>query len=283
MSLPFTRLRVVPEQPAGVRPLLKWAGGKRWFVGDYGNDMFDLVSRRGGRYIEPFVGGGAMALHLGIKGMVLGDVEEDLILTYMTVRDSPGDLSTMLGLIGDQLDGAAYYRIRASKCRNEIETAARFIYLNKLCFNGLYRKNKSGEFNVPYCKEERSLPPPEHIAEVSRALAGAELHVSDFAKLIEIAGRGDVIYADPPYHKTFSSYSAGGFSDNDHERLAEALYAARRRGAEFFCHNSDTEKTRNWYGDWAEIVPVYERRAINSKGDGRGAVGCVLIAGVDDD
>jgi len=278
------RLRAVPDSPAAVAPLLKWAGGKRWFVKEFGDDMFDLVARRGGRYIEPFLGGGAMALHLGIQGMVLGDLEPDLMLMYSQVRDAPEELITLLSLLqemGTDLD--TYYDVRELDGQTTVEKAAKLIYLNRLCFNGLYRKNKKGEFNVPYCGEERDLPDGDRIMEVSRALQGAELHIGDANKLIESAGRGDVIYADPPYHGTFSDYTARGFEEDDQELLVEALYDARQRGAEFFCHNADTEKVRYWFEEWAEIIPMDEKRNINAKGDERGAVGCVLIVGADDE
>jgi len=268
-------------------PLLRWAGGKRWFVKDFGDDMLAHVQKRGGTYIEPFLGGAAMALRLGLDGMLLGDIEEDLMLTYTAVRDEPLELGRILDSLRPYTTESAYYKIRDFK-KNEMNTneelAARFIYLNRLCFNGIHRKNKKDEFNVPFGKDEtRELPSEEKLFEVSRALATAELHVGGFEKLIGRAGKGDVIYADPPYHGTFSDYASGGFSDKDHERLAEALYDARQRGAEFFCHNADTEKVRYWFGDWTEIIEMPEKRNINSKGEKRGAVPCVLIVGMEDE
>lgn len=280
------KLRIVPDQPAAIDPLLKWAGGKRKFVREFGNDMFDLVAHRGGRYIEPFLGGAAMALHLGIKGMVLNDVEEELIITYHALRDTPGQLATLLELIVETMGTSkdAYYHVRETPPNSATEVAARLIYLNKLCFNGIYRKNKSGEFNVPYGgNDKRTMPTRERIMEVSRALVGADISQGDFTDVIDDAKKGDVIYADPPYHGTFSDYTAHGFNDDDHERLAESLYHARQRGAEFFCHNADTEKVRYWFDGWTEIIPVQERRNVNADGDGRGEVGCVLVAGVDDE
>jgi DNA adenine methylase len=270
-----------------MNPLLKWAGGKRWFVKDFGDDMLEHVMKRGGKYIEPFLGGAAMALHVTSMSaeMLLGDIEEDLMLTYTVVRDDPEELSRILDILKPYTSESAYYRIRDfDKAKlTSGERAARFIYLNKLCFNGLHRKNRKGDFNVPYGKKDKELPSAERIMEVSQALQGAELHVDSFQKLIDRAGKGDVIYADPPYHDTFSNYAKGGFSEGDHEALAECLYNARQRGAEFFCHNADTEKVRYWFGDWTEIVEMPEKRNINSKGSDRGVVPCVLIAGVEDE
>lgn len=276
-------LRLVPEGPAGVSPLLKWAGGKRWFVKEYGDSLFDHVLHRGGTYYEPFLGGAAMALHLGLGNMVLGDVEPDLITTYKVIRDTPGALGVMLELLSDCGKGEkTYYHVRKTKPNTPIEIAARLIYLNKLCYNGLYRKNKKkGEFNVPYAEgaHKRTMPSYDQIFKVSKALSGADLRNQDFAELIGEAGQGDTIYVDPPYHDTFVGYTANGFTEADQERLAEALRGARERGAEFFAHNSDTDKVRHWYGSWAEIVPTEERRNVNSNGKGRGPKPCVLIVG----
>lgn len=277
-------LSIVPDVAAAVPPLLRWAGGKRWFVKEWGQDMFDLVTRRGGRYIEPFLGGAAMALHLGVENMMLGDIEEELMLTYSTIRDRTEDLHTYLNMVAEMgTDEETYYQVRENEATTAIEKATKLIYLNRLCFNGVYRKNSSGEFNVPYGKKEKAMPSLDELKEVAHALRTAEFHVGSFGKLLARARRGDVIYADPPYHGTFSDYSAHGFSDVDHEHLAGHLKLARERGAEFFCHNSDTEYIRGLYEDWADIIPMEEKRSVNCKGQERSEVPCVLIVGVDDD
>jgi DNA adenine methylase len=268
----------VPPNPARCRPLLKWVGGKRWFVDLYGDEVFASVIDRGGRYFEPFLGGAAMALHLGLPNMVLGDIEDDLITTYMVIRDWPEKLVTMMGLLSAcGTDEKAYDRMRETQPTTELDIAARTIYLNKLCFNGLYRKNKRGEFNVPYCQEKRMMPSSERIFEVSLALRGAELHCQPYRHTIRLAGAGDLIYADPPYHETFVDYSAHGFDDGEQRALAHVLRAARDRGAEIVVHNSDTPLIRELYSDWAEIIEMPERRAVNSDGQNRGKVPCVLI------
>jgi len=270
-------LRVVPPSPAGVKPFLRWAGGKRWFVKEYGDDLFEHVCKRGGKYIEPFLGGASMALHLGLQGMVLGDVEDDLITLYTTVRDEPELLIAMLGLLADfGTSKRAYHHVRDLEPRTSIERAAKVVYLNRLCFNGLYRKNRSGGFNVPYGGKEKELPSAERILEVSKALAGSELHRADFGKLIERAGVHDTLYVDPPYDLTFGDYSSDGFPTAYQERLALQLQAARARGADIFAHNADTPLIRKLY-HWATLIPMPERRAINSDGQKRGEASCVLI------
>lgn len=272
MSRP--RLSLVPREPARCKPLLKWVGGKRWFAESYGDDIFSSVR---GDYIEPFLGGAAMALYLGLPNMILGDVQEELITTYTIVRDRPEDLAAMLGIIGVRNDEKAYYQMRDADPATELDVAARTIYLNKLCFNGLFRKNKRGEFNVPYGKEKRALPSKERILEASRALAGATLRRQSFEQTIQLAEEGDLVYADPPYHETFVDYTAHGFDDNDQRKLARVLRWARDRGAEIVAHNSDTPLIRQLYGDWAEVFVMPERRMVNSDGQGRGKVPCVLI------
>lgn len=276
-------LRIVPPAPAAVSPLLRWAGGKRWFVKDYGDDMFDHVIKSGGQYIEPFLGGGAMAFHLGLHNMILSDVEEEIMLVYTFVRDNPDQLFAMLNILKEEgTDKETFYRIRAADLNQltPVEVAARCIYLNKLCFNGLFRKNQSGRFNVPYQGDpNRKFPTLDDIMALSRALERTKLRCLDFADSIAMAREGDTIYADPPYHETGVGYTANGFDDSDQERLAEALYRAKERGASFFAHNADTAKVRYWYEEWAEIISTSEKRKINSKGDERGDVPCVLIVG----
>lgn len=265
--------------PRGTEPFLKWAGGKRWFVKEYGEVIFDhLQSHATGRYIEPFLGGGSMALYLGLQGrMMLGDREQDLIMTYCTLRDEPEELCGFLTEIFEfGTDEASYYAVREMKPKGYLERAARMIYLNRLGFNGLYRKNKMGEFNVPYGKQERSMPSVEKLLDVSLALRTAALYDEDFDVLVEQAEEGDLLYIDPPYDGTFEGYSAEGFGDDDQERLANSLFRAIQRGANLIVHNADTERIRKLYA-WAEIESIEEKRAINSDGGKRGAVPCLLI------
>lgn len=275
------RLRVVPDAPAGVKPLLRWAGGKSWFVREHGDALFEHVVATGGRYVEPFLGGAAMALHLGVGGMILGDAEEDLITTYTVIRDEPLKLYNLLSLMDDLgTDREDYNRVRATPAHLPVEVAAKSIYLNRTCFNGLWRKNKKGEFNVPF-GGPREMPALEHLVQVSEAIKKATLIAGDFQYVIGQVGRGDVVYCDPPYDGTHAAYTPLGFDADDQARLVKCLLKARDRGAEFYCHNSDTELVRDlWAGTGVEILETSERRAINSDGEGRGKVPCVLVCGV---
>ena len=273
-------LRVVPETAAGVCPLVRWAGGKRWFVKEYGDDMFHRVIQRGGRYIEPFLGGGAMALHLGLACMTLGDIEDELMVMYQAVRDDAEGLITLLSLMNEfPIEPKTYYAVRDAHPRTDLETAARMLYLNSFCWNGVYRKNKAGVFNVPFGDGKGSLPKPDHVRAASRALRGSRFYAGcDAIHLIDEAKDGDTIYADPPYDGTYSSYSAAGFDHRDQINLAKSLKRAWDCGVEIYAHNSDTELVRDLYS-WAELVPMPERRAINSDSKARGKVPCVLIVG----
>jgi DNA adenine methylase len=260
------------------RPILKWAGGKGWFVREFGQDMRMHTKERSGRYLEPFVGGGAMALYLGHDSAMLGDLDEELINVYIAVRHMPDAVHGVLEeLTQFGTDAKSYYAVRDSESEDMVESAARTIYLNKLCFNGLYRKNKKGLFNVPYGGQAK-MPSLEMLLDAAAALVGARLFAADFETIIQEAAENDTIYGDPPYHGVFSGYSGENFGKDDHERLAEALYHARERGASFFLHNTDTKHVRWLYEDWADIVPMEERRSISANGVVRGEkASCLLI------
>jgi DNA adenine methylase len=268
---------------ASIKPFLKWAGGKRWFGEEYGDDLRAEIVARGGRYIEPFLGGGAVALRLGLPNMLLGDAEQELIDCWNAVRVYPDAVAKHL----DDLRGATsetdYYTVRDldPDLLSPTERSARTIYLNKMGFNGLFRKNRSGAFNVPWGKgEKRLLPTRDGLCSIARALFAnqhdAEIVCGDFEKLINRATGSDLVYCDPPYDGVFTDYTAKGFSADDQDRLAAALWRATTRGAAIVAHNADTPLVRRIY-HWAQIHSIEERRAINSNGNGRGAVPCVVI------
>ena len=194
-------------------PFLKWAGGKRRVL----PHLKSLVPSRFRRYWEPFLGGGALFFAMSgemTSGAYLSDVNLDLILSYRAVRDRP---SALMGLLSEHvsLHSKEYYlRVRELSPIDDLEAAARLIYLNKTCFNGLYRVNRVGRFNVPV----GSYPFPrvftrENILSASSALGPVSLSVQDFSDVSP--GPEDLVYADPPYHGAFSKYSASGFSQDD--------------------------------------------------------------------
>lgn len=279
--------RRVPRDPAGTvparaHPVFKWAGGKRWLAPRLAPEIAArLANYRKARYFEPFLGGGAIALWLGASRMVLSDVEAPLIEAYVAIRDETSAvIAALKALLARGTARDAYLSVRDSAPRGRCARAARMIYLNRLCFNGLYRTNSRGWFNVPYGDYANpSFPSAMQLADVADGLRAASLTCADFEAQIATAGSSDVIFADPPYHSEnsgFRSYHQQPFTADDHARLAAALRAAHARGATVYSTNGDTTLVRRLYS-WANIVPTSERRAINSVGSRRAGVGCVLI------
>jgi len=266
-----------------MKPLLKWAGGKSWAVKLFGDVLFGLDIKD---YYEPFLGGAAMALRIAEnpshQKLVVSDVEKSLMQTYAAVRDMPSEVALALKDLTDfGTDESAYYAIRDTEPDEFVMGAARFIYLNKLCFNGIHRVNKSGKFNVPYGKNpDRELPGEKTLVQFSEWTEQAEFHCKDFAEIISRAGKGDLVYTDPPYDGTFTDYAAGGFTDADQERLAESLFWAHDRGARVVLHNADTEQVRYFYEEWLTVLLVDEKRSINVVGSKRGGVPCVIATNV---
>jgi DNA adenine methylase len=224
--------------PAGAvrraRPFLRWPGGKSWLV-----DRSDINLRtfKPRRYFEPFLGSGAVFFELGHKKAVLSDVNAELISTYIAVRDTPRKV--LKELLGMDESESSYYRIREAAPTNPIEGAARFLYLNRLGFSGIYRVNGRGQFNVPYGGPGRSLgyfARDDRLLRASRALRQTEIFVSDFFSSIELSGAGDLVYCDPVYlmpgsSSYFRRYTTRPFDRDDLHRLVTAIDNAVDRGA----------------------------------------------------
>jgi DNA adenine methylase len=284
------------EEVKKASPLLKWAGGKRWFLPVAAEGIRKYLQKTGRVYFEPFVGGGAMAFSLGSAYMTISDAIEELVEFYQTVRDEPALVAWQLSAYAiEGVDKENYLRIRDLEPETAVCRAARMLYLNRLGFNGLYRVNKSGKFNVPYGdqvyrasvvkRKSRDaigslFPHKGKIEAVSEALRKAFIVCNDFEPVIKEAGAGDLIYADPPYDGVFGAYTAQNFSKDDQERLAVALYEASERGAAIIAHNANTKDVWYWYHEWMTVIPVGERRIINSDAKNRGAASCVVVTNV---
>jgi DNA adenine methylase len=262
-------------------PLLKWAGGKRQLVEVITKSLPDVIDT----YYEPFVGGGAIFFALAaerrFRRAVLSDQNSELIETYVAVRDDVDAVLGELSLLPHSEED--YYRIRASAPRKTARRAARMIYLNRTGYNGLYRVNRSGQFNVPFgryaapniCDEGR-------LRAVARALSGVELLVTDFGHVEETARRGDAVYFDPPYAPVsptarFAEYHHVPFDAEAHARLAELFGQLCRRGVAALLSNSDVRLTRELFGSFV-VRRVPARRSINSKADARGPVSEILVS-----
>lgn len=246
-------------------PLLKWPGGKRALLAR----LLAHVPLEFGRYYEPFFGGGALFFALRPRRALLSDLNEDLIHCYATVRDNPEAVIRQLRLWSNS--SAAYYSIRASQPRANAHRAAKLIYLSTLAFNGIYRVNRRGEFNVPYGhKTHLDVAQAGRIRAISRALTGAQLRHSDFEQVVKGARAGDFVYLDPPYtvaHGTngFRKYNAQIFSWADQTRLATVAHDLARRGCHVIISNANHPSVRKLYTGFDRLtVPRVSRVAASS-------------------
>jgi len=275
-----------------VKPFLKWVGSKRYLV----PEILPRLPAQINTYYEPFLGGGAVFFALAAEGRfkkaVLNDANADLVHTYKTISRSVDDLIINLKLHEQLHSEAHYYETRAydfSKqitLRAHVARAARVIYLNRTCFNGLYRVNKSGQFNVPFGKyanpkicDEENL---RAVASVIRSTQ-ANLMTGDFVKSVRTAKQGDSVYFDPPYvpvskTSSFVSFSKDGFGEEDQTRLRDCFAALDAKGVHVLLSNSDTELVRELYRGF-RIDRVQAPRRVNSKGDKRGNVTELIISG----
>jgi DNA adenine methylase len=231
-----------------ILPFLKWPGGKRWFVSRYAI----LLPSKYNRYIEPFLGGGSVFFFLEPKRSILGDKNVELIATYKCIRDDWVSLEKLLEKHQKKHSETYYYKVREKRPADLIEKAARFIYLNRTCFNGIYRVNLAGKFNVPKGEREAVILETDDFENVSRLLANVELRVADFEELVNEARKNDLIFADPPYtvrhnQNGFVKYNETLFSWEDQERLAESLARAKNRGVKIVSTNANSPLIRALY------------------------------------
>lgn len=276
------------RRPAGTpRPFLKWAGGKGQLLGELvPRARAGLVGAHG--YHEPFLGGGALFFALAGSGLLpprvtLSDANPNLVTVYEVVRDAVEPLVDRLRVHKARHGRDHYYAVRAEVPADPVDRAARFIYLNKTCFNGLYRENARGLFNVPmgaYARPEICDAPTLRAA--SGLLAGVEIGQADFADIAARARPGDFVYLDPPYDPvsktaSFTTYAKGGFDEDAQRRLASLVDQLAAAGVRVLLSNSSTELVRALYGRHT-CETVLASRAVNSRPDRRGAVPEVLVS-----
>lgn len=277
--------RSVPVRPVEApAPFLKWAGGKARLV-----DQFSpYFPEEFGRYYEPFIGGGALYFRMQPEDAVISDVNERLISAYTAVRDELPALMERLEVHVKKHSRDYYYRCRErinhARSMTNVERAALMIYLNKTCFNGLYRENRRGEFNVPIGSYVNpTVFREDNLVAVSQQLQDTEIRVNSFEHVLETAEEGDFVYFDPPYvpisaTSSFTSYVGAGFDLQMQQRLAEVFTELAHRGCYVFLSNSDSEVVRELYRGW-RMETVVAGRAINSKGSGRRSVNELLVIG----
>ncbi len=264
------------------RPFLKWAGGKGQLLAQYEPFFPD----EWGTYHEPFLGGGAVFFHLAQRGsprrFKLSDINPELVNVYCCVRDQVEDLIALLSHHQAHHSRDYYYAIRAAHFEDSLQRAARLLYLNKTCFNGLYRENSRGEFNVPLGRyRDPRICDAENLRAAAQILQGVEITVQPFWQIVERAEPGDFVYLDPPYHpisasSSFTAYSRFAFGEPEQIRLREVFVALANQGVQVLLSNSDCPFVRELYQEYP-IKTISASRAINSRGNKRGPIPEVLV------
>jgi DNA adenine methylase len=270
--------RIDGQEPRKAGPFVKWAGGKTSLLAE----LHKHVPRRLRRYHEPFVGGGALFFSLQPRRALLADSNGELIHAYLQVRD--GACAVLDALATHVYERAHFEAVRAVDPLSlaAAARAARFIYLNKTCFNGLWRVNRAGRFNVPFGRyKDPSFLDAAALIRASQALRNARIQRAPFELSLEEARPGDFVYLDPPYDPvsataSFTSYTKDAFVWHDQERLAAACAALNRRGVRFLLSNSATERVRKLYRAFEQRI-VHAPRHVSCKADGRGLVDELLV------
>jgi DNA adenine methylase len=258
------------------KPFVKWAGGKRQLI----PILSQYIPKKFDTYFEPFLGGGAVLFHLITENPKLecfvSDLNSDLVLSYVTIRDRVEELISALGIHSENYfrnPREYYYEIRESTPKNQIEKVSRLIFLNKTCFNGLYRVNSKGKFNVPLGKYANpNIVNKENLIVVSHILRSKNISIKcqDFPKALEGTQKNDFVYLDPPYQpvsqtSNFTSYTNDSFGYEDQERLFLEFQRLDSKGCKVILSNSKSDEILDLFEDYADkIVKISANRFINS-------------------
>ena len=270
--------RLPSSLDAPAQPFLKWAGGKSQLL----SQLMPLMPERFGRYHEPFVGGGAVFFALTPVHASLSDLNPDLVTCYRVIRDEPDAL--VRALRSHVYEKDHFYEVRSwdPAALEPVERAARFIFLNRTCFNGLHRVNKKGQFNVPFGRYTNPTICDEvNLHRVSASLRHTEISCGGFDAVLERARPGDFVYFDPPYQpisatSSFTAYTSSAFGPLQQEELAEVCKALDRRGCAFMLSNSNAAFIRELYQGF-DVREVYATRAINRDATKRGPIAELLV------
>jgi DNA adenine methylase len=274
-----------------LRPFLKWAGGKRQLLSmlrRYIPKNFSSTT-----YFEPFVGAGAFLFDLQPKKAFINDANKELINCYLTIKEQPNELLELTREYQKNISKLRYYELRELDRKpdfnnlSNVQRAARIIYLNKTCFNGLFRVNNQGQFNVPYGDNKNPILADEVVIRaVSNYLNDNKIEITnqDFEQAVAKAKKGNFIYFDPPYDpvsdsSSFTGYDLSGFGKNEQHRLKNVCNELVERGCKVLLSNSATDFIKDLYKDqkYYSIIEVEATRNINSVGTSRGKINEVLI------
>ena len=271
------------EQKKKIKPFIKWAGGKTQML----KSLKPFLKTDYNKYIEPFLGGGAVFFNIQPKKSILSDYNKELITAYRVIN-GPRKIDKlmnelMINYVPYSNNEEMYYKIRDRELSgNKIKDTARFIYLNKSCFNGLYRVNKSGKFNVPFGKKKNTMVlDPKNLNACMEALKNTKLLCGDFYKTMKYIEKNDLVYLDPPYaplSKTsdFTDYTDKGFNQFDQMRLKNYCDEITKKGAKFILNNSDVPFINELYNEY-NVMHISISRAISAKKESRVKVGEVII------
>jgi DNA adenine methylase len=277
--------RIIEEKP---KPFVKWVGGKRQLLTQfrlmnlYPPENFDSKT---GKYFEPFVGGGAVFFDLLPETAYLSDLNNELVVTYNVIKSDVENL--IKSLKKHKLDKEYFLKVRSQNPEklSDLNIASRFIYLNRTCFNGMYRVNSKGGFNVPFGKYTNPLICDEkNLRKASKALKNVEIKKQDYKEVLKKAKKGDFVYFDPPYYPvsktaSFTSYTSESFLDKEQIELRDTFVELHKRGCFVMLSNSDTPLINKIYSEPKDlrITKVQAGRAINSNASKRGKITEVLI------
>lgn len=269
------------------KPFVKWVGGKRqllkqfYELGLYPSGFNGTTST----YYEPFVGGGAVFFELTPRHAVISDANMELMYTYEVIRDNVNELIDSLKKHQNTKEYFMYMRGQDVSSLDKLDIASRFIYLNRTCFNGMYRVNRKGQFNVPYGKyKDPTICDESNLRAVSDILKNVKIINDDYRYVVRNSQPGDFIYFDPPYYplnatSSFTSYTKDSFLDNEQIELRDTFSRLSNLGCYVMLSNSNTEFIKNIYSGLAgvKIHEVSAARAINSKGNRRGRIKELVI------
>jgi DNA adenine methylase len=244
-----------PPADTSITPFLKWAGGKRWLTSRFPQ----LIPANFVHYFEPFLGSGAVYFHLTPRSGGISDINDDLVNTYQALRDNPQKVQSLLRMHSRNHDDNYYYQIRESKPVSAAVRAARLIYLNRTCWNGLYRVNKNGIFNVPRGTKNNVILATDNFAAISEHLKYVDISCCDFEVTIERAAKGDFVFIDPPYtvkhnFNGFLKYNQSIFSWDDQVRLRRTIVRASDRGVMVLLLNANHRSIRDLYRGIGQYV-----------------------------